>query len=103
MKISVLDQPLSREQVSQQLDRSGFVTGIVGIPLYQVIHKDFEAFLDVLSEALTRTDVLRDVHYQLVGCQPPDALLFRVTGDLNISLCWDVEAVNDSEQARDES
>ncbi len=87
METPVLDQPLSSQELRQQQDRHGYVSAVVRISLSQVIHGDFEAFLDALSEALIDTGMLMDIHYELVGCELPDALLLKVSGD--VTLYWD--------------
>lgn len=84
MEVPVLDQPLSSQELRQRQDGNGYLSAVVRISLSQVIHSDFEAFLDALSEALTGTGMLMDIHYELVGCELTGDLLFKVSGDVTL-------------------
>jgi hypothetical protein len=61
--------------------RQGYVTGTVAVGLGDVIDGDLEAFLDLLSEALTGSGLLMDIGYRLVGIDGDHTLRLEVTGD----------------------
>jgi hypothetical protein len=61
--------------------RHGYITGTVAIGLDEVIDGDPEAFLDLLSEALTGSSLLLDIGYHLVGVDDDHTMRLEVTGD----------------------
>jgi hypothetical protein len=62
-------------------NRQGYITGTVAIDLGDVIDGDLEAFLDLLSEALTGSGLLMDINYRLVGVDDDHTMRLEVTGD----------------------
>lgn len=53
----------------------------VSVSYRDVIHVDFEGFLDLLSNEAVGHECLMDINYHLVGSKG-DLLLFNVTGEV---------------------
>jgi hypothetical protein len=58
----------------------GAISGVVKIELSRFIDCNLEGVLDMLSEALTGTQLLMNVNYKVVG-HDGDTLLIEVSGD----------------------
>lgn len=73
-----------KEIISQQVANKR-VSGIVSVRLGEVIERDYEEFLDLISEKLVGTILLSDINYKLVGSVENDSgghnLLISVSGD----------------------
>jgi len=97
-----LREPLSREQIAEQAKANadpaakpelndpgliGRIDGIICLTLNEIIAGDIEDFDTNLSERLTGTDMLMDIHYHLLGMDViNDKLYFRVEGDPSMIL-----------------
>lgn len=47
----------------------------------EIIGKDLEGFLDLLSMKMTDTDLLMEHRYEIVGFDAPDTVYLEVSGD----------------------
>lgn len=47
--------------------KCGSITAPVEIKLHDVVHSDYETFLDALSRKVTGTELLEDIGYTIVG------------------------------------
>lgn len=56
----------------------------VSINYHDIIHVDFEGFLDLISTAAVGHDCLMDISYELVGCDDDD-LIFTVVGEVDFN------------------
>ncbi len=81
--------PFSLDEIRQRANGQGIVTGYVWLNLYQICAGDGESFLDMLSQKLTGTDLLADIHYKVVdhnGHHDHNEVCLRVTGDVSMIL-----------------
>lgn len=54
----------------------------VAVPLDEIISRDREGFLDLLSDLATSTDLLMDIHYRVTGFSVDGQEIFmEITGD----------------------
>lgn len=93
----VLREPLTVEQIRDMAKQNadpaakpelndegviGLIDGIICLSLGDIIAGDIEDFYTNLSERLTGTNMLMDIHYHLLGVDVVTNLLyFRVEGD----------------------
>lgn len=75
-----LKKPLTARQIRLNLDKEGYITGVVEIDLPEVIRRDFDEFLDLISEKLVGSSLLEDISYRIVG-HTAEAIHLEVTGD----------------------
>jgi hypothetical protein len=66
----------------QMADENNFVSGVVKVTLDEVIKRDLEGFLDLVSTRLTGSELLMEIGYQVVGHQG-DTLLIKVRGQVD--------------------
>jgi len=72
------------EDVIASRDEDNYVEGYVQLHISDMIDNDYEAFLDILAEALVGSSLLMDVNYDVVGmADEPNTLIFKVTGDVS--------------------
>jgi len=86
--MKVLKEPLDRAQAEKMLakDPDGYIGGVVGVDLNEIIGSDLESFLNMLSTRLTGSDVLSDISYRVVGHQRDGTILIEVIGDPSSAL-----------------
>ncbi len=92
MRYNVLKKPLTKTAIKAQLAGTGKryhgepgepwpgIDGVVAIGLSEVVDRDFEQFLDLLSERLTGTELLENIDYDVVG-HDGNELHILVSGD----------------------
>jgi hypothetical protein len=61
------------------------LTNPVRVELAEIVDNDLEGFLDLLSEKHTRSNLLMDIDYKIVG-YTDDALIIEVSGDYSAIL-----------------
>ena len=70
------------EELKEKIDSQGYITGIVYVPLEELINSSRDRFLELLSIGLTDTTRLRYISYELVGAETTKSEIgFRVKGD----------------------
>lgn len=70
------------EELKDKIDSQGYITGIVYVPLEELINSSRDRFLELLSIGLTDTTRLRYISYELVGAETTKSEIgFRVKGD----------------------
>ena len=79
--MSHLLRPYTAEEIKVNKDSEGYVSGNVLIDLSDVIDRDLEGFLDLISTKLIANDLLMDTSYKAVGVTAEGALVIEVTGD----------------------
>lgn len=57
------------EELKDKIDSQGYITGIVYVPLEELINSSRDRFLELLSIGLTDTTRLRYISYELVGAE----------------------------------
>ena len=67
-------------------DRFPYVTGIVTVELDDLLHGDFETFLDDVSTKLVGSLLLMDIGYRVVGTTGDTLIQIEVTGDASAVL-----------------
>lgn len=80
--MKALSKPLSKRQLRLRQDENGYVTDVVRVDLDDVIVRDREGFLDLLSTRLTGDELLMDIEYNVVG-HDGDTLFIRVSGNVS--------------------
>lgn len=70
--------PLPEEVISANTDENGYIEGIIKLNLSDIIHSDFEQFLDTISEALVGNDLLMDTSYEIIGLCPEEKNTFYI-------------------------
>lgn len=80
--MEVMARPLSYARMRQMADENNFVSGVVKVTLDEVIKRDLEGFLDLVSTRLTGSELLMEIGYQVVGHQG-DTLLIKVRGQVD--------------------
>lgn len=70
------------EKIEDKIDSQGYITGIVYVPLEEVINSSRDRFLELLSIGLTDTTRLRYISYEIVSAETTKSEIgFRVKGD----------------------
>lgn len=77
---TVRTEPLSLEEIEEQFSADGVVRGIVRVEFDEVVQRNHEGFLDLLSAALTNSEMLYDTQYRVVDVDG-NALFIEVSGD----------------------
>ena len=67
------------------IDSSNFIETDIVISLEDAIDRDFEGFLDFISEQATGTEILSDISYDVIALTPMGIIL-TVTGDVSMIL-----------------
>jgi hypothetical protein len=82
---TLLHKPLSKESIRTQLDAAPneHIRGVVAVELSDLIDNYSDGVLDLLSEKLTGTELLTDIHYKIVGFAGETTLHVEVSGDLS--------------------
>lgn len=73
------------EEIIAARDENNRVSGYVSVHISDIINRDLEGFLDLISEKLIGSDLLMDINYDVVGMNrfDPNVLVIRVTGDVS--------------------
>jgi hypothetical protein len=81
----LLHQPLFKKAIRDFLDANpdGYIRGVVAMDLSDLIDNDFESILHMMSEKLTGTELLTDIHFKIVGFVGETTLHIEVSGDLS--------------------
>lgn len=85
-QVSIIAKPkesdmLTPKQMQEMMDTDGHITGIVAVDLSTIINDNIESLNDLVSEALTGTELLLDINYEIIGIQNRQTILLQVTGD----------------------
>jgi hypothetical protein len=82
---TLLHQPLSKKAMCDLLDANpdGYIRGVVAMDLSDLIDNDFESILHMMSEKLTGTELLTDIHFKIIGFEGETTLHIEVSGDLS--------------------
>ena len=82
---TLLHQPLSKKAIRDLLDAKpdDYIRGVVAMDLSDLIDNDFEGILHLMSEKLTGTELLTDIHFKIVGFEGETTLHIEVSGDLS--------------------
>ena len=99
-----LAEPLTKEQIAQQMRDTGSVTGIVALEIGDIIDYDFESFLDLLSEQLIGNDLLMDFGYKMIGANmETQEIYFEVSGSYDTGYSdWVERNLEGNEEIQDE-
>lgn len=90
MAVEVLREAMDREQIEKVMDENKYVTVVIPVGLKDIIHRDPDGFLDLLSEKITADWLLMDISFRAVGVEDDGhTLLLEVTGD--VSECYEWE------------
>lgn len=86
--MKVLKEPLDRAQAEKMIakDPHGYIGGVVGVDLNEIIEADLEGFLNLISTRLTGSELLQDISYRVVGHQRDGTILIEVIGDPSAAL-----------------
>jgi hypothetical protein len=68
------------------IDKEGYLRGVIAVDLNEIVERDLEGFLSLLSQRLSNTDVLADIYYEIVGFDAPDTLYLETWGDPSMVL-----------------
>ena len=90
-ELNVLKQPLKVEEMKRMMDDRCYLEAVVPVPIDELIHGNFEEFLDYLSELVTGTQALMNIRYEAVHLIDPYTLAFKVGGDISMILDWEAE------------
>ena len=77
------EKPMSAQEMQKQIElehTKGFIHGVVGVTLDDLINNDIEWLDDLISQALTGTLLLMDISWVVVGYEK-DRIFLRVSGD----------------------
>lgn len=88
--LDVLEEPLTIEQMKEQMKNNNLVTGIVNIHISDIIDNDFEGFLDILSEKLVGSPCLMSIDYKAVAANNNEIYL-QVFGDASSVINFESE------------
>lgn len=85
--MEVMEQPYSTEEIIKRVDKDGRITGIIRVELKDIVNYpgvDLEDTLDLFSERLVGSPLLCSIDYEVVGHEPNNSLLIKVTGDTEL-------------------
>lgn len=92
---TLLTKPLTLEEIRSGLSDAGQITGVVSIALNDIGNAEgFDDFNTLLSEALTGSDLLEGISYEVVGFAADNVLHIEVSGEANSVL----EAVDEDDR-----
>ncbi|SRR5579883_825230 len=78
--VQVRTQPLPLEEIRAFVAQKEYVSGVVPVPIGDIIDGDHEWLLDELSRLLTGSELLMDITFRVAG-HDGDTVFFSVTGD----------------------
>ena len=64
----------------------GTLRGHIHVTLNDLIGKDLESTLDLMSQRLTGTELLSDITYSVCGHSYPDVVILEIKGDPALAL-----------------
>lgn len=79
---NILERALTHEELKKIVDKDGYIQAIIKVDLFDVIKTDAEGFLDMLSEQLIGSVLLREINYNIVGSLGKKHILLEVTGNV---------------------
>jgi len=74
-------RPYTEAEVRANLDKDGYISGNIEVGLSEIINRDLEGFLDMISMKLVNSDLLMNVNYEVVGASRGGSLVVRVMGN----------------------
>lgn len=96
VELEYLMEPFTDEEILKEKDENNYVSGVIAVPITNVIDADYEGFLDLISTKLVNSDCLMDIRYGVVGQTEDGDLLIEVSGDTS-NLGYDFENEEDIE------
>ena len=81
-KIIDLTANRSCKEIIASRDKNNYVEGYVQLHISDMIDRDYEAFLHLISEELVGTNLLKDVNYSIVGLKDNNKLVLSVNGNV---------------------
>jgi hypothetical protein len=69
-------------ELKARADENGVIVGEVAFTANELIHDDFEALLDEMSERLTGTIILTDIDFQPVRVDDEHRVVLLVSGNI---------------------
>ena len=93
-KAETFDTSKSLEEIIAERDANNYVEAYIEVDIDDIIGKNYEEFLDFISEELVGSDLLMDIDYAAVGMTEDYLIILRVFGD--------VSNIIDSEDDEDE-
>jgi hypothetical protein len=85
--MKIVTSPLTVEEVKQRVDENNRVEGIIEVSLEnEIVGKDMESFLDMISEKLVVYGALHGLSYGIVGHKDADTLYIQLSGDVTTLL-----------------
>lgn len=85
--LKYIKKPLTLEEIEANMDEQNYIEGVVAVKYTELLRKDYEEFLDLLSEKLTGNPCLQEISETMVGCDVENNLiLYRVSGDASCIL-----------------
>jgi len=76
--------PLTKQEAEKLIDEVNYLTVIVAVDFSDIVKNDLEGVLDLLSTAVTGSDVMMDITYKLVRAKE-DVCYIEVSGDVTNS------------------
>ncbi len=73
----------SAEEIIASRDENNYVEGYVQVHVSTLTDNDLEGFLDIISEELIGSDLLKDINYEVIGVEEGNELIIKVTGDVS--------------------
>ena len=80
-----ITETLNKNQMADIIDEDEYITVVLPIPLYVVMHFDTNCFLDFISKQILGDLSLQDIRYSLKGIYE-DKLLFLIKGNVSFFL-----------------
>ncbi len=62
-----LTKPLTKEEIKERMDETGYITGNVLVGTDDMIDNNIDEFLDIIAERLTGSPCLMEINYEVVG------------------------------------
>lgn len=88
--MNIVLQPLTKKEIKEQADESGFVEGVVPVELSALIDNNFEEFLDLISEKLVGSPTLMEVQYEVshspLTNEDEHTVMIKVSGNASVIL-----------------
>lgn len=99
--MKILTKPYTiKEMKANKVDifETQYIEGYIEVSLDEIIKRDYEEFLDLISEKLTGSILLREVVYKIIGLndQNNNIILF-VSGDATIILEDEIDFEEDED------
>jgi hypothetical protein len=78
---SITSQP-TLDELQNSKNRHGFIKSLIAVDLQEIIDRNYEEFLDLISVKAAGSELLMDVTYDVVG-NSPFGILIEVNGDVS--------------------